>query len=120
MAVKYYEILESLVRDAGAEGAVLVSVDGLAIASVLPPGADEDRVAAMGAAILSLGERVTAELNKGSLEQLYIKGSSGYVIFTGVKDVAVLGVLAPANAKLGLLLMEIQRTIKKLETELGW
>ncbi len=57
MAVKYYDILEEFIRDSGAEGAVLVSVDGLAIASVLPAGADEDRVAAMGAAILSLGER---------------------------------------------------------------
>lgn len=119
MAAKYYEILENLVRDAEAEGSVLVSTDGLAIASVLPEGVDEDRISAMGAAILSLGERVTAELNKGSLEQLYIKGSTGYVIFTGVKDVAVLGVLASPNAKLGLLLMEIQRAVKKLEQSLG-
>jgi Uncharacterized distant relative of homeotic protein bithoraxoid len=119
VSVKYTEILEGLIKDSGAEGAVLVSVDGLAIASVLPSSADEDRVAAMGAAILSLGERVASELNKGNLEQLYIKGSTGYVVFTGIKDVAVLGVLAPADAKLGLLLMEIQRTVKKLERELG-
>jgi predicted regulator of Ras-like GTPase activity (Roadblock/LC7/MglB family) len=112
-------LLEELIRDSGAEGAVLISVDGLTIASALPSSADEDRVAAMGAAILSLGERVVSELKKGELEQLYIKGSTGYVIFTGIKDVAVLGVLAPVNAKLGLLLMEIQRTIKKLEQELG-
>jgi hypothetical protein len=119
MVVKYTEVLGEFIRDSGAEGAVLISVDGLAISSVLPSAADEDRVAAMGAAILSLGERVTSELKKGNLEQLYIKGSTGYVIFTGIKDVAVLGVLAPVNAKLGLLLMEIQRTIKKLEQELG-
>jgi hypothetical protein len=119
VTVKYAELLEEFIRNSGAEGAVLVSVDGLAIASVLPNTADEDRVAAMGAAILSLGERVASELNKGNLDQLYIKGSTGYVIFTGIKDVAVLGVLAPVNAKLGLLLMEIQRTIKKLEQELG-
>jgi predicted regulator of Ras-like GTPase activity (Roadblock/LC7/MglB family) len=119
MAVKYAQILEEFVRNSGAEGAVLVSVDGLAIASVLPSSADEDRVAAMGAAILSLGERVTSELKKGNLEQLYIRGSTGYIIFTGIKDVAVLGVLAPINAKLGLLLMEIQRAIKNLEHELG-
>ena len=117
--IKYHEILQDLIENSGAEGAVLISVDGLSIASVLPVGADEDRVSAMGAAILSLGERVTSELNKGNLDQLYIKGSTGYVIFTGIKDVAVLGVLAPVNAKLGLLLMEIQRTVKKLEQELG-
>ncbi|NPA58271.1 MAG: hypothetical protein GXN94_03135 [Aquificae bacterium] len=119
MAGRFDEILQAVVRDAGAEGAVLVSPDGLAIASVLPEGIDEDRVAAMGAAILSLGERVTTELNKGSLEQLYVKGSKGYMIFSGIGDLAVLGVLAPPNAKLGLLLMEIKRAAKQIEESLG-
>jgi predicted regulator of Ras-like GTPase activity (Roadblock/LC7/MglB family) len=68
MAIRYAELLEEFIRDSGAEGAVLVSVDGLAIASVLPSTADEDRVAAMGTAILSLGERVTSELKKVNLE----------------------------------------------------
>ncbi|HHG75120.1 roadblock/LC7 domain-containing protein [Persephonella sp.] len=119
MASRFEDILQSVVRDAGAEGAVLVSPDGLAIASVLPEGIDEDRVAAMGAAILSLGERVTTELNKGTLEQLYVKGSKGYMIFTGIGDLAVLGILAPSNAKLGLLLMEIKRAAKQIEESLG-
>ncbi|WP_457625773.1 roadblock/LC7 domain-containing protein [Persephonella sp.] len=119
MASRFEDILQAVVRDAGAEGAVLVSPDGLAIASVLPEGIDEDRVAAMGAAILSLGERVTTELNKGTLEQLYVKGSKGYMIFTGIGDLAVLGILAPSNAKLGLLLMEIRRAAKQIEESLG-
>ncbi len=119
MAYNFDEILQELVKDSGAEGAVLISPDGLSIASVLPPGVDEDRVAAMGAAILSLGERVASELEKGELEQLYVKGTKGYVIFTGIKDLAVLGVLAPPTAKLGLLLMEIRKVIKKLEEALS-
>ncbi|WP_456399592.1 roadblock/LC7 domain-containing protein [Persephonella sp.] len=119
MADKFSEVLQTVVRDSGSEGAILVSTDGLAIAAVLPEDVDEDRVAAMGAAILSLGERVTAELEKGELEQLYVKGSKGYMIFTGIKDLAVLGVLAPSNAKLGLLLMEIKRAAKKIEELLG-
>ncbi len=119
MAGRFDEILQAVVRDAGAEGAVLVSPDGLAIASVLPEGIDEDRVAAMGAAILSLGERVTTELSKGTLEQLYVKGSKGYMIFTGISDLAVLGILAPSNAKLGLLLMEIKRAAKQIEESLS-
>ncbi|RUM51102.1 MAG: hypothetical protein DSY47_00155 [Hydrogenothermus sp.] len=119
MAYSFEEVLQELIRDTGAEGAVLVSPDGLAIASVLPENIDEDRVAAMGAAILSLGERVASELEKGELEQLYVKGSEGYVIFTGIKDFAVLGVLAPSNIKLGLLLMEIKKVIKKLEQQMG-
>lgn len=120
MAYGFEEVLQRLVRDTGAEGAVLASPDGLAIASVLPENIDEDRVAAMGAAILSLGERVASEeLEKGELEQLYVKGSKGYVIFTGIKDFAVLEVLAPSNIKLGLLLMEIKKVVKKLEQQMG-
>ncbi len=119
MARNFNEVLNTVIRDSGAEGAVLVSPDGLAIASVLPANVDEDRVAAMGAAILSLGERVATELDKGELEQLYVKGTKGYMIFTGIKDLAVLGVLAPADAKLGLLLMEIKRAAKQIEELLG-
>ncbi|NPA54257.1 MAG: hypothetical protein GXO21_06260 [Aquificae bacterium] len=119
MARNFTDVLNTVIRDSGAEGAVLVSPDGLAIASVLPPNVDEDRVAAMGAAILSLGERVASELDKGELEQLYVKGTKGYMIFTGIKDLAVLGVLAPADAKLGLLLMEIKRAAKQIEELLG-
>lgn len=119
MSINFEDILKDLVRDTGAEGAILVSPDGLAIASILPPDVEEDRVAAMGAAILSLGERVATELDKGELEQLYVKGTKGYVIFTGVKDFAVLGILAPPTVKLGLLLIEIKRAIKKLEEIIG-
>jgi len=43
MAGRFEDILQSVVRDAGAEGAVLVSPDGLAIASVLPEGIDEEK-----------------------------------------------------------------------------
>ena len=40
------------------EASAIVSVDGLTIASALPSSVEEDRVAAMSAAILSLGERI--------------------------------------------------------------
>ncbi|MCS7179638.1 MAG: roadblock/LC7 domain-containing protein, partial [Anaerolineae bacterium] len=47
------------------EASVLVSVDGLTIASALPSGVEEDRVSAMSAAMLSLGERIAGELGRG-------------------------------------------------------
>src|SRR5690606_10174370 len=40
----------------------VVSVDGLIMASALPSDAEEDRVSAMSAAMLSLGERIASEL----------------------------------------------------------
>ena len=48
--------LQSSVADI--QASAIVSVDGLIIASALPSGAGEDRVAAMSAAMLSLGERI--------------------------------------------------------------
>jgi predicted regulator of Ras-like GTPase activity (Roadblock/LC7/MglB family) len=81
---RYSQILQELIKNTGLEGASLVSADGLPISSVLKPGMEEDRIAAMSAAILSLGERVSEELAKGTLEQITIKGRDGYVILTGV------------------------------------
>ena len=40
------------------EAAAVVSVDGLSMASSMPANVEEDRVAAMSAAMLSLGERI--------------------------------------------------------------
>jgi len=96
------------------EASAVVSVDGLTIASALPQGVEEDRVAAMSAAMLSLGERIASELGRGSLEQVYIKGSNGYVFLMSVADDAVLTALARKHAKLGLLLLDMCRAADAL------
>ncbi|HLU09281.1 MAG TPA: roadblock/LC7 domain-containing protein, partial [Oceanobacillus sp.] len=85
------------------EAAAIVSVDGLSIASSLPVGTEEDRVSAMSAAMLSLGERISSELGRGLLQQVFVKGENGYVILTAVGEEAVLTVLARKEAKLGLI-----------------
>jgi hypothetical protein len=76
------------------EASAVVSVDGLIMASALPAEVEEDRVSAMSAAMLSLGERIAAELGRGGLEQVYIRGDSGYVLVTAVGQEAVLTALA--------------------------
>jgi predicted regulator of Ras-like GTPase activity (Roadblock/LC7/MglB family) len=96
------------------EASALVSVDGLMIASALPQDVEEDRVAAMAAAMLSLGERSAAELARGNLEQVYVKGKDGYVLLIAVGEEAVLTGLARKNAKLGLVFLDMNRTAEKL------
>ncbi len=96
------------------EASALVSVDGLAIASALPAGVEEDRVAAMSAAMLSLGERIASELGRGSLDEVYVKGERGYVILTAVGEDAVLTVMARSGAKLGLVFLEMRRAAEEL------
>jgi len=96
------------------EASAVVSVDGLSIASALPQGVEEDRVSAMSAAMLSLGERIASELGRGSLEQVYIKGQKGYVVLMSVGEEAVLTALAREQAKLVLIFLDIKRAAEDL------
>jgi predicted regulator of Ras-like GTPase activity (Roadblock/LC7/MglB family) len=96
------------------EASAIVSVDGLSIASALPQGVEEDRVSAMSAAMLSLGERIASELGRGTLEQVYIKGEKGYVVLISVGEEAVLTALAREQAKLGLIFLDIKRAAEDL------
>jgi len=96
------------------EASAVVSVDGLIIASSLPAEVEEDRVSAMSAAMLSLGERIAKELHRGSLEQVFVRGEEGYVLLIAVGNEAVLTALARKNAKLGLVFLDMERTAAEL------
>ena len=96
------------------EASAVVSVDGLIMASALPADVEEDRVSAMSAAMLSLGERIAAELGRGYLDQVYIRGDNGYVFLMSVGEDAVLTVLARKDAKLGLVFLDMRRAAEDL------
>ncbi|MGQ9502972.1 MAG: roadblock/LC7 domain-containing protein [Anaerolineae bacterium] len=96
------------------EASAVVSVDGLIMASSLPADVEEDRVSAMSAAMLSLGERIASELRRGTLEQVFIRGSNGYVILMSVGEEAVLTTLARSEAKLGLIFLDMRRAAEDL------
>ncbi len=96
------------------EASAVVSIDGLIMASALPADVEEDRVSAMSAAMLSLGERIASELGRGALDQVYIRGERGYVVLMAVGEEAVLTVLARPQAKLGLLFLDMRRAAEDL------
>jgi len=101
------------------EASAVVSVDGLIMASALPSDVEEDRVSAMSAAMLSLGERIAGELGRGGLEQVYIRGDKGFIVLTAVGDEAVLTALARQDAKLGLIFLEMRRASEDLVKLVG-
>jgi predicted regulator of Ras-like GTPase activity (Roadblock/LC7/MglB family) len=90
------------------EAAALISLDGFTMASALPEGMQEDRVGAMSAAILGLGERAAVELGRGGLSQVFIEGTDGYVLLMSTGGRAVLTALAAVDAKLGLVLYDMR------------
>lgn len=114
-AEQMQQVLKTLVNNTpDLEGAAVVSVDGLVLTSVLPAGTDEDRVSAMAAALLSLGERSSRELQRGTLEQVYVKGSSGYVVLMQAGNEAVLQAIAGPSAKLGMVFLDMKRAAQEL------
>lgn len=114
-AEQMQQVLKNLVSNTpDLEGSAIVSVDGLVLTSVLPAGTDEDRVSAMAAALLSLGERSSDELQRGTLEQVYVKGSKGYIILMQVGSEAVLEAIAGPGAKLGMVLLDMKRAAQEL------
>ena len=103
-------IRDLLTQTAEIEAAAVVSFDGLPMASALPTGMDEDRVAAMSAALLSLGERATVGLGRGELNQVFIEGEEGTVFLVSADNEAVLVAVAAKGAKTGMMLYEVKRT----------
>ena len=101
------------------EAAALVSLDGFTMASALPEGMQEDRVGAMSAAILGLGERASAELGRGQLSQVFIEGDDGYVMLIAAGNRAVLTCLAGKDAKLGLVLYDMRSAAGGIADILG-
>ncbi|MGG6269792.1 roadblock/LC7 domain-containing protein [Leptolyngbya sp. AN03gr2] len=102
------------------QGVALVTPDGLPLASSLPTSMDEERVAAMSAAILSMGERIGLELTRGAIERIYVDGEQGPCILTNCGEDAVFLVLATKQSKQGILALEIKRAVNELKRALGY
>jgi uncharacterized protein len=96
------------------QGAAVVTPDGLPLASVLPGNMDEERTAAMSAAMLSLGERIGRELARGSIDRIFVQGDTGYGVLTSCGGEAMLLTLASKEAKQGILFLEIRQLSDKV------
>jgi len=113
------EMLKSILNDlngssADIEASAVISTDGLILSALLSSSMDEDRVGAMAAAMLSLGERTSDELGRGNLEQVLIKGDHGYVLMTHAGPDTVVTVVAKPSARLGLIFLDIKRAAKDI------
>lgn len=97
------------------EGAALVTLDGLPIVTVLPNHMDEEQVAAMSAALLSLGERISSELMRGGISQIAIDGEDGYCMLSSCGEDAILLVLANRMVKKGILNLEVRRVVNEVQ-----
>ncbi|MDH5632809.1 MAG: roadblock/LC7 domain-containing protein [Gammaproteobacteria bacterium] len=95
------------------EASAVMTKDGLTISAVLGEAVDADRLGAMCATMLSLADTTSRELARGDLEQVLIKGSTGYVLIVEIGENAVLAVVAKATINLGMVFLEAKTTARK-------
>ena len=96
------------------QATAIVSTDGLVIASRLPDQVEEDRVGAMGAAILSISARSGDELARGEMQRVLVEGEDGYLLIRSIGEDAILVALADKDVRLGMLFYECKQCIEKL------
>ena len=95
-------------------GAVVVTMDGFVVASVVPSEIDEDVIGGMAASLLGVGERIAADLMRSEMEQVYVRSPKGYIVVNAITKDAALVLLVTRDAKLGLIFLELKRAIGNL------
>jgi uncharacterized protein len=96
------------------ESSILISRDGIVLATDIDDEARKERFSLMIASLLSLGEHVTSDLAIGKLRQIYIHGNEGYVLMMSVKDRGILCALVDKEAKMGSVFLDMNRVIDML------
>ncbi|MFX0007222.1 MAG: roadblock/LC7 domain-containing protein [Promethearchaeota archaeon] len=94
--------------------ATLVSTEGEILASVMPKDVEENTVAVMIAALLSLAESAITLIKRGEFEQLYIRGNDGYLLVMPAGPNGVLSVSTGKDVRLGLIFLDCARTCEKI------
>jgi predicted regulator of Ras-like GTPase activity (Roadblock/LC7/MglB family) len=89
-------------------------MDGIEIASALPQEVNKARLSAMALAVYTLSEQVATDLHRYRLEEVYIRGAHGFIIIMQVDRQAILVALARADARPGLVLLELRRIASTL------
>jgi predicted regulator of Ras-like GTPase activity (Roadblock/LC7/MglB family) len=109
------EILRELRADCpGVQAAVLISSDAMPLASDMAEAVDEEVISATASALISASERVAGELDRGDVEQLFLRGGSGDLVLARVNENASLACVVNHQAKMGMTLLEVNRCARKL------
>ena len=110
--VSVVDALKSVLADLSSssddiEACAVVSIDGLLMASNFAEDMDVEKIASMTAALLAMGERTARELNRGHLEQVFVRGANGLVILMSAGDELVLVTLCSIDAKMGAIFLNM-------------
>ena len=115
-----YELIKDALRQLNTTpdvtSSAVLSVDGLPIMTSLAHGVNEDRLSAMVAAMISVGNRAAQEIFSGQQDHIIIHTDNGYLVMFEINKMALLAVLTSQNARLGMVLFEAKNAIKSINS----
>ncbi|WP_066567367.1 roadblock/LC7 domain-containing protein [Snodgrassella sp. CFCC 13594] len=115
-----YELIKDALRQLNTTpdvtSSAVLSVDGLPIMTSLAHGVNEDRLSAMVAAMISVGNRAAQEIFSSQQDHIIIHTDNGYLVMFEINKMALLAVLTSQNARLGMVLFEAKNAIKSINS----
>lgn len=109
-------VLRGLLRSSAyVRAAAVIRLSGLTVAAVMPYYVEQDRVSAMSAVMLLLGERMNVAMRSGELGKVYIQGANGHIVLMLIGNDTVLSVMADQEVPLGLVFLEMELAVEKLK-----
>jgi uncharacterized protein len=105
-------VLERLAQNAGTDvtGAVVVSTDGIVLASKMASDVNADRVGAVAATMIGVTKRVSGELKIGTTEETIIKADNGLFMVLPAGEQSLLAINLRQGANLGMVRIEARDT----------
>ncbi len=89
---------------AGIKAWILLSKEGLPIASAMAEGLEEAEIAAMSASILGVADLAAERMDQGILEEVLLTNEKGLVIMKSAGEKAILVLAASKKLKPGMLI----------------
>jgi len=111
---KLSKVLSDLMKTGAIESSVVASRDGLLMVSYMQKG-DDETFAAMSATMLGAAETASTELEKGVPDRVIVESNDGKLIAVGAGPKALVVVLTPADAGLGLMLVELGKAADEIK-----
>ena len=115
LAEQLNNILQNLRSDiSDVEGSLIASTDGMLMAHQVSHSDDPNALAAMVAASLGLGKRLSETFKGGPLMETSVRGNEGYIFVFSAGEHGVLAVTTKARTNVGLVNLECRNAAKKI------
>ncbi|OMH40808.1 roadblock/LC7 domain-containing protein [Desulfurobacterium indicum] len=116
------DILLSLADSLGSDilGALVATPDGQVVVSTMVKGGlSAEKLAAMAAAVVGTSERLSKVVEAGDFQDALIRCSSQNILTKKAGRRAILVCVVKSNANVGLLNLEVEDAIERIQSVLG-